>query len=227
LLEHHPEEEVREQLKPCDPATFEIKRGLLGSIAQLDQNGGIERMSPQQLAAWLDRLNALALPLRPKAQLTLDHMCFCKIIESFGKYRMCDPNPVFQPGEEVRVYLQVRNFASQQAGDCYKTILKGRLEIYDETHRDTPGFITDIAPKEDPSRTLRQDFFVHIRFHVPPSCPPGSYTLWVTVEDWTDAPPGTKKVAPSRIDRRSLDFRVGGPICRPSRASVADVAPPR
>jgi hypothetical protein len=155
-------------------------------------------------------------------------MCFCKSIESFGKYCMCGLNPpVFQPGEEVRVYLQVRNFASQQVGEAYKTVLKGRLEIYDETNRNSPGFIKDIEPQPDFSRTPRQDFFVNIRFHVPLCCPPGSYTLWITVEDWTGAPPGTKKVARSRIDRRSLDFRVGGPVSRPPQTSIADVMPAR
>ncbi|HEY7422668.1 MAG TPA: hypothetical protein VH682_00275 [Gemmataceae bacterium] len=228
LLEHHSEEEVREQLKQCDAATRETLLRLLGSVAHLEQSGGIPRISPQQLAAWIDPLNALVISLRPRAQLTLDQMCFCKSIESFGKYRTCDLNPpVFQPGEEVRVYLQVRNFASRQVGDIYKTVLKGRLEIYDETNRNSPGFIKDIAPQEDPSRTPRQDFFVHVRFHVPLSCPPGSYTLWIKVEDWTGAPPGTKEVAPSRIDRRSLDFRVGGPASRPPKASIADVTPAR
>src|SRR5262249_12017103 len=53
MLEHHPEEEVREQLKQCDPATRETLRRLLGSVTQLEQSGGIERLSPQQLAAWI------------------------------------------------------------------------------------------------------------------------------------------------------------------------------
>jgi hypothetical protein len=228
LLERHPEEEVREPLKQHDPATRELMRGLLGSVAYLEQSGGIARISPEQLATLLDRVHALTVPLRPRAQLILDRMCFCKSIESFGKYRMCSLNPpTFQPGEEARVYLQVRNFASKPAGSCYKTVLKGQLEIYDETHRDRPSFQVNIAPQEDPSQTPRQDFFVHIRFHVPLNCPPGSYTLWVTVEDWTDAPPGAKAVAPSRKDRKSLDFRVGGPICRPRRAGIADGTPSR
>ncbi len=176
----------------------------------------------------LDRINALTVPLHPRAQLILDHMCFCNRINSYGKYEMCIPNPpTFQPGEEARVYLQIRNFASKHVGNTYKTVLKGRLEIYDERHPDSPSFIRDIAPQEDSSQTPRHDFFVHIRFHVPLNCPPGSYTLWVTVEDWTDAPPGTKTVARSRKDRKSLDFRVGSPVCQPRRSSLADGAPAR
>lgn len=228
LLEHHPDDEVRERLKGDDPATRELKCGLLDSIAQLDRCGGIAHLSPQRLADFLDHLNALTTPLRPRAQLMLERMCFCHSIASFGKYHMRPLNPPsFHPGEEARVYLQVRNFASQQEGEFHKTILKAKLEIYDENNRTQPFYCANIKPRCDFSRAPRQDFFVNIRFDVPRSCPPGSYTLWITLEDWTDAPEGTKAVAKSRIDRKSLDFRVGGPAARPLRAGAAEAAPAR
>jgi hypothetical protein len=228
LLEHRSEEEVSEHLKRCDPLTRETMRGLLDSVAQLERSGGITHLAPDRLAAWMDRLNALTLPLRPRAQLMLDRVCFCNCIESFGKYQTRPLNPpCFQPGEEARVYVQVRNFASQQQGDLHKTVLKARLEIFDESNRGTPFYRANIKSQPDCSRTPRQDFFVYIRFHVPQSCPPGSYTMWVTVEDWTDAPDGAKAVATSRIDRKSLDFRVGGPASRPPHGSIADVTPAR
>lgn len=226
MLERHPEEEVREQLKRYDPATRETLHNLLESIAQLERSGGLAQLPPERLAGWLDRLNALTVALRPRAQLMLDHMCFCHSIESFGKYQVRPLNPPsFLPGEEARVYVQVRNFASRPEGELHKTILKARLEIFDENNRKSPFYCANIKPRPDFSRTPRQDFFVNIRFHVPQSCPPGSYTLWITVEDWTDAPEGTRAVAASRIDRKSLDFRVGGPATRPPQASIADVTP--
>ncbi|HEY7309715.1 MAG TPA: hypothetical protein VH643_10190 [Gemmataceae bacterium] len=228
LLEHDSEEEVREHLKRCDPVTRETLHGLLDSVAQLERSGGVTHLSPDGLAAWMDRLNALTIPLRPRAQLMLDRVCFCNCIESFGKYQTRPLNPPsFQPGEEARIYVQVRNFASRQEGEFHKTILKARLEIFDESNRASPFYRANIKSQPDCSRTPRQDFFVYIRFHVPHSCPPGSYTMWVTVEDWTDAPEGAKTVAKSRIDRKSLDFRVGGPSSRPSQATIADVAPAR
>jgi hypothetical protein len=228
LLDHRPEEEVREHLKRCDPLTRETLCGLLDSIAQLEQSGGINHLSPESLAVWMARLNSLSIPLRPRAQLMLDRVCFCNCIESFGKYQTRPLNPpTFQPGEEARVYVQVRNFASRVEGEFHKTLLKARLEIYDENNRGSPFYRANINSQPDCSRSPRQDFFVYIRFHVPHSCPPGSYTMWVTVEDWTDAPPGAKGVAKSRMDRKSLDFRVGGPGARPAPASIADVTPSR
>jgi hypothetical protein len=35
-------------------------------------------------------------------------------------------------------------------GNYYKTVLKGRLGIYDETHPDNSSFQVNIAPQEDP-----------------------------------------------------------------------------
>ncbi len=44
LLERQPEEEVREQLKPYDPATQEALFILLGNVAQLEQGGGVAQL---------------------------------------------------------------------------------------------------------------------------------------------------------------------------------------
>ncbi len=156
-------------------------------------------------------------------------MCFCSHIENFGQFTMLPPSQCcFQPGELVRVYVQVRNFASRRdKKGGYTTVLKGRLEIYDENNRDKPFLYSDSPPRGDFSWTPRQDYFVNFRFRVPLNCPPGSYTVWIAVEDWTDAAPGSKGVAPSRGARSSLDFRVGGPVSRHPRASIDDVTPAR
>src|SRR5579871_5802925 len=57
LLEHHSEEEINEQLKPYDTATREAMVLLLTNIVQLEQQGGLGRMSARELATWTDRLN--------------------------------------------------------------------------------------------------------------------------------------------------------------------------
>jgi hypothetical protein len=147
-------------------------------------------------------------------------MCFCSHIEDFGKFKPLHDDS-FLPGQYARVYVQVRNFASRRNGAFYETVLKGRLEIYEENNRQKPAFFRDCEPCHDFSRAPRQDYFVFFRFQVPPNCPPGSYTLWITVEDWTDAPAGAKKVAPTRMDRCSLDFRVGGFVPRSPGPHIA------
>jgi hypothetical protein len=227
LLERHPDEEVREPLKRYDPATRAALLVLLESVAQMEQGGGIAQLSPRDLAAWMERLNGLTGLLRSKAQLMLDKMCFCSRIESFGQFKPLE-NTCFQPGEDVHVYVQVRNFASRsRKGGGYSTALKGKLEIYDEYNSEKPFMCWHSQLHTDDSWTPRQDYFVNFRFQVPRKCPPGSYTVYITVEDWTEAAPDANEVAKPRIARSSLDFRVGGPIARQPRANINDVAPAR
>jgi hypothetical protein len=228
LLEHRPEEEIKEQLKPYDPATREAMLLLLASIAQLEQSGGIARISPRDLATWSERLNLLTASTRGRAQLILDRMCFCSYIKNFGDFAPLPPeHTFFPPGEEAHVYVQVRNFSSRREGDQYVTVLKGRLEIYDETNRSSPPITWASPPRVDISASPRQDYYINFRFPVLPSCPPGLYTMRITVEDWTDAPSGASSVPESRIAKRTLDFRVGGPIARRARKDMTVAAPLR
>lgn len=226
LLEHHSEGEINEQLKPYDPATREVMLLLLTSIAQMEQSGGIARISPRDLAAWSDRLNTLTASLRGKAQLILERMCFCSYIKNFGDFAPLPPeHTFFQPGEVAHVYVQVRNFSSRREGDKYVTVLKGRMEIYDENNRDSPPITWASPPCADVSASPRQDYYINFRFQVPPNGPAGLYTMRISVEDWTDAPPKAKSVSESRIARRTLDFRVGGPISRHPRKRLVEAAP--
>ena len=215
ILEHHSAEEVKEQLKSFDVETSQALLVLLASAAELE-TGGVEHISPRDLVGLLDRLNILSMRLRERAPLILEHMCFCKWISNFGKYEPLEQY-CFQPGEVVKVYVEVRNFTSQREGTQYNTVLKGRMEIYEE-NQTKPFFVRDCEPQADPSRTARQDFFVNFRFPIPPNCPPGSYTLRIYIEDQTPAADG-KKVKP-RVAGSSLDFRVGGPIMPYLRAAT-------
>jgi hypothetical protein len=226
LLEHHPEGEINEQLKSYDPATRDAMLLLLTSIAQMEQGGGLTRISPRDLAAWSDRLNTLTASLRGRAQLILERMCFCSYIKDYGNFAPLPPeHTFFQPGEMAHVYVQVRNFSSRREGDKYVTVLKGKLEIFDESNRNSPPIAWTSPPRADASASPRQDYYINFRFPVRPCWPAGLYTLCISVEDWTDAPPGAKSVPESRIARRTLDFRVGGPIARHPRNRMAEAPP--
>jgi|GEM_PF-3177069 hypothetical protein len=226
LLDHRPEEEINEQLKPYDPATREVLLLLLSSVVQLEESGGLTRISPRHLAAWTERLHTLTASLRSRSQLILERMCFCSYINNFGDFAPLPPeHSFFHPGELAHVYVQARNLSSRRQGDKYVTVLKARLEIYDENSRDTPPIIWNSLPREDVSASPRQDYYINFRYSVPLSLPAGLYTLRITVEDWTDAPPGAKQVPEWRIARCTLDFRVGGPIARPARHRIAEAVP--
>jgi hypothetical protein len=225
LLDHHPEEEINEQLKPYDPATREAMLLLLTSIAQLEQDGGIARLSPRDLAAWTDRLNTLTATLRSRSQLILERTCFCSSINNFGDFTpLPAEHTFFHPGELAHVYVQARNLSSRRRGEKYMTVLKARLEIFDENSRESPPIMWNSPPREDVSASPRQDYYINFRFQVPASHPAGLYTLRITVEDWTDVPPGAKSVPEWRIAHCTLDFRVGGPIARPARNRIANAA---
>jgi len=225
LLEHHPEEEINEQLKSYDPATREALLLLLTSIVQLEQDGGITRISPRNLAAWMNRLNTLTASLRSRSQLILERTCFCSGINNFGDFvPLPAEHSFFYPGELAHVYVQARNLSSRCRGEKYITVLKGRLEIFDENNREKPVMTRASVAREDISASPRQDFYINFRFPIPPSFPAGLYTLRITVEDWTDAPPNAKQVPPWRIAHCTLDFRVGGPITRPARNRIVEAA---
>jgi hypothetical protein len=215
LLDHRPEEEIDEQLQSYDPITREAMLLLLTSIAQFQQTGGVERMSPRDLAACTDRLNTLTASLRGRAQLILERMCFCRSIRNFGDYTPLPPeHAFFQPGEMAEIYIQVRNVSSRRVRDKYVTVLKVRGEVYNENSGGQPPITWASPPRQDVSASPRQDYYINFQFRVP-NCPAGLYTIRLFVEDWTDALPEAKQVPESRIAQRTLDFRVGGGLARP------------
>jgi hypothetical protein len=165
----------------------------------------------------VDELETVLRALRPRAALVLDKLVFCRprTVDNFGIYEPLEDGHAFRPettglpGERVQVYAEVRNFSSRPAGESFETVLQGQLTIHDGRH-DVVTF--KLKPCTDRSRTPRQDFFVNFAFYTP-RLPPGSYTLWVQVEDVTPGPDGTRR--PARVARRSLDFRVAGDVSPP------------
>jgi hypothetical protein len=212
LLEKKPADEVLGVLEHYDPADRDVLRDVLRLAARLGEHDH-GRSEPQEAAAAVDQLETLLRELRPRAALVLDKLCFCRprSVDNFGIYEPLEDGHAFRPettslpGERVQVYAEVRNFTSRPAGDSFETVLRGQLTIHDG-RRDVVTF-NKLEPCTDRSRTPRQDFFVNFAFYTP-RLPPGSYTLWVQVEDVTPGSDGTRRLA--RVARRSLDFRVAG-----------------
>jgi hypothetical protein len=211
LLEKKPADEVLAVLERYDPADRDLLRDVLRLAARLGERDR-GRTESQEAAAAVDQLETLLRELRPRAALVLDKLCFCRprSVDNFGIYEPLEDGHAFRaetsglPGERVQVYAEVRNFSSRPAGESFETVLRGQLTVYDGRH-DVVTF--KLKPCTDRSRTPRQDFFVNFAFYTP-RLPPGSYTLWVQVEDVTPAADGSRRSA--RVARRSLDFRVAG-----------------
>ena len=226
LLDHLSDDEINERLKPFDPATRPAVLQLLTSVAQFEEGGGLPHLSPRKLAVWIDGLDALNASLRGRAQLILERLCFCSYIKNFGDFAPLPPeHAFFQPGEDTHLYVQVRNFSCRRQCHRYLTVMRGRLDIFDDNHREAPAITCISNPQHDVVAVPRQDYYVNFRFRVPSHCPSGLYTMRITVEDWTEAPPGAKEVPESRRAQRTIDFRVGGPLARPRRAASAEAMP--
>jgi hypothetical protein len=164
---------------------------LAARLAEVD----LPHASPQEVAAILAQLHSAMAPLRLRAALSISKMALCRHIEKFGSYEPFPSHYAFRPNEPVHLYAELQNFSSEAQGPFYLTRLSGRVEI-----RDVHGALAhrlDIREGDqvDLSRTLRQDFFIHCSFRIPPLLPPGAYTLWIQV---TDTP--TQRTAERGLD---------------------------
>jgi hypothetical protein len=207
LLEKRPAEAMQ-LLAQHDEPNRELVQALLVLTAHAGQ-GSLDRVSPEELGALQEELQQALRKLKSQAPLVLDRLAFCRCIEDFGVYEPLPRDSVFQsgidgqPGERVLVYGEVRNFGVQQHGSLYETALASTLEIRDFQNQVVARM--DIPSSLNRSRSPRQDYYLRIRFHIPPRLPPGRYTLWVQIRDLSG---GRDHV---RVARRSLDLRIAAP----------------
>jgi hypothetical protein len=221
ILDQRPEDAVT-ALNRLDKTNQELLLSLLALVARL--NGpSVDRAKPQELAALIQQVESLELPLRSRAPLKMNELCFCRGVERFGCYEpVRDLPPTFlaagdgRDGELVQVYLEVSNFTVEQRKTDYEARLKSSLEV-----RDLGGHLVwshHCDDKPDRSRSPWRDHCICIQFRIPPELKPGRYTLWVQVQDVLTKPP-------RRPAERSLDFRViapgsvSGPKSMPGLAS--------
>jgi hypothetical protein len=202
-------DEAIELLKQYDASNQEMMLYLVPLMVRLSE-GSVGAMTPDELAVVVDHLQGATGTLRSKAALRLDAVCFCRRVLSYGKYEALDSHYVFQPGEPVWVYAEVRNFTWEPLpappGPDGKPGVRGYGMRLDHTLEvcDATGHVvwqTHPAPRDDVRRTPPADYYLAYRFPVPPRLPPGAYTLIVQV---VDKPTG-------RVVRgKPVEFRIGG-----------------
>ena len=167
----------------------------------------LDEFTTAEAAVLNDQLQSLLTTLRPRTDLVIERMCYCAWVKNFGMYQPLEEGHCFvaseqpgQPGELVRLYVELRNFASVPLGSGFETKLASRIEI-----RDAQGKMvweSDFDAEKRQLRTLSRlnDFFSTYNF-MTPNLPPGTYQLVLTIADETV--PGARRVA-----ERSLEFRV-------------------
>jgi hypothetical protein len=183
-------------LERFDKPNQEMLLALLPLAAQLAE-AGLDKTDPAQLSALLGQFDSLQEPLRSRAPLVIDKLCFCHGIRKFGDYEPLAENPaMFHPGQWFEMYAELQNFTCQPHGNRYVTRVACTLTIHDLSHKSVLQHEYKVQPDE--SLSPRRDFYLRIPFKVPQELPPGLYTLFLRV---TDVPTG-------RTRSRSIDFRV-------------------
>ena len=152
-----------------------------------------ERMpdAPRRAAEAAEHLREAATKLGQVANLVVHNLAFCTEVNSYGVFKPFAINE-FKPGEQVILYAEVENFASEKAEHGYHTALKSSYQILDSRGVRVDG--QDFAVTEEVCRNTRRDFFIRYFVFMPKRIYDGTYTLQLTLED-----PLGKKVAQSSI----------------------------
>jgi hypothetical protein len=198
-LENQPREALG-HLKKFDQVNQELLICLLPLAVQL---ADAAKPSDRQCEMAVEQLESVMYGLRTRAPLLVGKMCLCQSIKGFGNFEIMPEDHVFQPGEQVRVYAELRNFSSERneangQPAMFLTRLSSTAEIRDNKDKQTVWKQSLQRDEPDRSQTPRHDYFDHYRFYMP-ELRPGWYTLEVTVED----------LVTHRKARRAVDLKVG------------------
>jgi hypothetical protein len=186
FLEKRPQDAVS-WIQRYDKANQDLLLALLPLAAHLTERS-IDRDKPEDVSQVIEQLQSLTVPLRPRAALAIDQMCFCERIRWFGDYVPLPDNPAFRPGDLVQVYAELRNFISEKHEQFFVTHLASSVEILDYNNnvvwrQDFP----EDRNHPDRSRTPRHDYFNNYRFYMP-QIPQGEYRLLIKVTDASRLP---------------------------------------
>jgi RNA polymerase sigma factor (sigma-70 family) len=158
---------------------------------------------------------AVAEPVQPpppprvpkESGLVIDNACFCEKITSFGFYEPLPEGHVFRISqsedtrEMVRLYAEVRNFASELKNGYHVTRIASLLEIRDQ--KDVLVWSSSFGDEKPiRSRTMLHDFCKNYVFYLPNSLAAGTYTLVIRVTDQT-------RPEQPRVAKKALELRVG------------------
>jgi hypothetical protein len=213
LEKHHPEMIEALQQK-YDQRTQEVLVPLLSLAARVSE-GGVDSVSPQEMATLNEQLEQMKAALRVRTPLTVEKMCYCRRITNYGLYDPLPNDHLFTGGDRhhvelVQLYVEARNFASKQNGNVYETSLGSKLEITNKNDEIVARM--DFPAKPDHSLSPRQDYFIHYQFYVPAQMEPGDYKLWITLHDENAVGDQRKQTV-----KHYLPFRVSGET--PARAT--------
>lgn len=186
-------EDNRRALKPiatADSIDRKFWRGMIWSIHQSFDAKSLPRPEARAAEAANSLEEALAA-LRQRADLEITTPVLCSKVESFGTYQEFSEY-LFRPGQSMVVYWELKNFASVETKEGFRTRTAWAFEVLDAKGTRKYQFGRDFG--DDLCRNQRQDYFNVVKFTLPEEIAPGEYTLKVISTDKT-----TDKVAERQI----------------------------
>jgi hypothetical protein len=172
-------EDAARPIPGAPPATQQfISKELDGLGTWLD----VERMpDAARRAAETKPVLAEALgKLAESAPLTVRNLAFCTEVLSYGCAKRFDQYE-FAVNQEVLLYAEVENFASEPTVKGYHTSLRSSYQVLDARGARVAG--QTFAPIEEYCQNLRRDFFIGYHLRLPKQLAPGKYTLRLSIDD--------------------------------------------
>ncbi len=197
-----------DELEEADAARLAAQLRLLYLVAERKDDAlrEIEALEAHQQDYWRSQLHSLsislatdgtpvkgrraALALRPLreavdhlatgATLDVKNVALCKSVAMWGNYTEFDEY-TFKPNQEVLLYFEVENFASESTSKGYATEFVSSYEIFDETGRRVAE--QQFPTAQETCQNRRRDYFIRYHLHMPKMLTSGDYTLQLTVED--------------------------------------------
>jgi len=169
-------------LQPIPSASPAEQEFLAKEIEGLTTWLSVEQM-PEAARRAADAKPVLAAALGKLAEaapLAVRNLAFCTEVLSYGCFKRFEKYE-FQPNQEVLLYAEVENYASEPTPNGYHTSLKSSYQIYDSRGRRAAEH--DFAPTEEYCQNLRRDFFIGYRLRLPKDLEPGKYTLRLSIDD--------------------------------------------
>ncbi|MCE5267823.1 MAG: hypothetical protein LLG00_08045 [Planctomycetaceae bacterium] len=148
----------------------------LGAWLDVERTPDAARRSADVKPALAEALGKLA----ETAALTVRNPAFCTEVISFGCAKRFEKYE-FAANQEVLLYAEVENFASEATAKGYHTSLRSSYEIVDG--RGACVAERKFAVTEEYCQNLRRDYFIGYHLRIPKQIAPGKYTLRLSIED--------------------------------------------
>jgi hypothetical protein len=172
-------DEALRAIEGLEPAEQEFWRNQLHSLSlALDADG--TPVHGRRAALALRPLREAVDHLASQATLDVRNVALCSEVTIWGNYKEFAKYE-FRPDQEVLLYFEVENFASEESAQGFATEFISSYEIFDTAGRRVAEQQFPVA--QETCKNRRRDYFIRYHLHVPKQLTPGSYTLQLTVED--------------------------------------------